>query len=116
MGNMGVMADLQTELQPVRAEHGPAILAFEVANRAYFAASISDRGDEYFERFSEEHDELLARQESGEFAYHVLVDTDGAVIGRFNLVDIADGAAELGYRVGQRVSGRPGTWYRRVLR
>jgi [ribosomal protein S5]-alanine N-acetyltransferase len=39
------------ELQRLRADHAPAVLAFEVANRAYFAASISDRGDEFFEQF-----------------------------------------------------------------
>lgn len=94
------------ELQRVRAEHGPAILAFELENRAYFAASITDRGDDYFEHFAERYEELLARQEAGVDIYHVLVETDGAVIGRFNLMDIGDGAAELGYRVGQRVVGR----------
>lgn len=93
------------ELQRVRAEHGPAILAFETDNRAYFAASITDRGDDYFEHFSQRHEELLARQESGIDLYHVLVDADGAVIGRFNLMDIGDGSAELGYRVGQRAAG-----------
>jgi hypothetical protein len=41
------------ELQRLRADHAAAIMAFESANRAYFATSISDRGDEYFERFTE---------------------------------------------------------------
>ena len=27
------------------------VLAFELANRAYFAVSISDRGDDYFDHF-----------------------------------------------------------------
>lgn len=94
------------ELQRVRAEHGPAILAFETENRAYFASSITDRGDEYFECFDQRHEELLARQETGVDIYHVLVDGDAAVIGRFNLMDIGDGSAELGYRVGQRVAGQ----------
>ena len=31
------------ELQRLRADHGPKVVEFEVANRAYFAASISDR-------------------------------------------------------------------------
>ena len=94
------------ELQRLRAEHGPAILAFEVANRAYFAASISDRGDDFFEHFSDQYDELLAEQETGREAYFVLVEACGAVIGRFNLVHISGGDAELGYRVAQRVAGR----------
>ena len=36
------------ELKRLRAGHAPAVLAFELANRAYFAASISDRGDDFF--------------------------------------------------------------------
>ncbi len=37
------------ELQRLRADHASAVLDFELANRAYFAASISDRGDEFYE-------------------------------------------------------------------
>jgi ribosomal-protein-alanine N-acetyltransferase len=94
------------ELQRLRADHAPAVLAFELANRAYFAASISDRGDEFFDRFTEQHDALLAEQKAGTCAFHVLVGDDGSILGRFNLVRIEDGTAELGYRVAQRVAGR----------
>lgn len=93
------------ELQPLRADHALAVLAFETANRGYFAASISDRGDEYFEHFTERHNALLAEQEAGVGAYYVLVDEDGSVLGRFNLGFVAEGVAELGYRVAQHVAG-----------
>jgi len=93
------------ELQPLRADHALAVLAFETANRGYFAASISDRGDEYFEHFTERHNALLAEQEAGVGAYYVLVDEDGSVLGRFNLGFVAEGVAELGYRVAQYVAG-----------
>lgn len=94
------------ELQRLRADHAAAVLDFETANRAYFAASITDRGDEFFEHFAERHNVLLAEQDAGQRACYVLVDEDGAVLGRFNLVFVADGVAELGYRVAQRVAGR----------
>ncbi|GLY79231.1 GNAT family N-acetyltransferase [Actinoallomurus iriomotensis] len=94
------------QLERLRADHAPAVLAFELANRAYFAASISDRGDEFFERFTDRHDALLAEQEAGHGAFHVLVAQDGSVLGRFNLIFVEDGAAELGYRVAQHVAGR----------
>jgi ribosomal-protein-alanine N-acetyltransferase len=90
----------------LRADHAPAVLAFEVANRAYFAASISDRGDEFYDQFADRHSVLLAEQEAGIGAFHVLVGEDGSVLGRFNLVFVEDGAAELGYRVAQDVAGR----------
>jgi RimJ/RimL family protein N-acetyltransferase len=94
------------ELQLLRADHAAAILAFESANRAYFAASVSDRGDEFFAHFTERHNARLAEQEAGTGAYYVLVDEDGAVLGRFNLVFVGDGVWELGYRVAQHVTGR----------
>jgi ribosomal-protein-alanine N-acetyltransferase len=94
------------ELQRLRADHAPAVLAFELANRAYFAAFISDRGDDFFDQFTERHNALLAEQEAGSCAFYVLVGEDGSVLGRFNLYDIEDGTAVLGYRVAQQVAGR----------
>ena len=93
-------------LERVRLEHEAAISVFERENRAYFAASINDRGDEYFENFSREHRRLLAEQATGNFKFHILVDPDDAVVGRFNLFDLSDGSANVGYRVAQRVAGR----------
>ena len=94
------------ELQRLRADHAPALLAFELANRAYFAASVSDRGDEFFEQFTDGISAMLAEQEAGVGAFYVLVGDDGSALGRFNLYRIADGTAELGYRVAEHVAGR----------
>ena len=94
------------ELQLLRADHAPGVLAFELENRAYFAATISDRGDAYFDQFAERHNALLAEQAAGIGAGYVLVDEDGSVLGRFNLYRLRDGTAELGYRVAERVTGR----------
>jgi [ribosomal protein S5]-alanine N-acetyltransferase len=93
------------ELQRLDAGHAPAVLAFELANRAYFAASINDRGDAFFDRFTERHNAMLAEQAAGTGAFYVLVDEDGSVLGRFNLYDIQDGTANLGYRVAEHVAG-----------
>ena len=94
------------ELQQLNAGHAPAVLAFELANRAYFAASISDRGDEFYDQFTGRHSALLAEQEAGRCACYVLVAEDGSVLGRFNLYDLEDGTAVLGYRVAQHVAGQ----------
>ena len=94
------------ELQRLHPGHAPAVLAFELANRSYFAAFISDRGDEFFDQFPEQYSALLAEQEAGAGAYYVLVAEDGSVLGRFNLYRFADGTAELGYRVAQHAAGR----------
>jgi [ribosomal protein S5]-alanine N-acetyltransferase len=94
------------ELQRLRADHAPAVLAFELANRAYFAAFINDRGDEFYDQFTERHNAMLAEQEAGICIFHVLVGDDGTVLGRFNLYDLEDGTAVVGYRVAQQVAGR----------
>ena len=93
------------QLQLVSPGHEAAILDFERANRAYFATSIGDRGDPFFEQFPERHRQLMAEQKAGTGAYYVLVDERGAVAGRFNVYDVADGTASVGYRVAERVTG-----------
>jgi ribosomal-protein-alanine N-acetyltransferase len=94
------------ELKRLDAGDAPAVLAFELVNRAYFTASVSDRGDEFFDQFAGRYGALLAEQEAGTGAFYVLVAEDGSVLGRFNLYDLKDGTARLGYRVAQQAAGR----------
>ncbi|MER5557031.1 GNAT family N-acetyltransferase [Streptomyces sp. NPDC058961] len=94
------------QLQLLRVDHGPALLAFERENRAYFAASIPDRGDDYFAEFDVRHAALLAEQEVGTCYFHLVVGDGGAVLGRVNLLDLDGGSAELGYRIAERAAGR----------
>jgi [ribosomal protein S5]-alanine N-acetyltransferase len=94
------------ELQQLRRHHAAAVLAFERENRAYFADSIGDRGDGYFAEFDALHEARLAEQDSGTCFFHVLPGEDGEVLGRVNLVDAADGSAELGYRIAEKAAGR----------
>ncbi|MFD4262688.1 GNAT family N-acetyltransferase [Streptomyces sp. NPDC058534] len=94
------------EMKRLHAGHAPAVLAFELANRTYFAASIPDRGDDFFDHFTDRYNASLAEQEAGICAFYVLVAEDGSVLGRFNLYDLEDGTARLGYRVAEEVAGR----------
>ncbi|MFB6591072.1 GNAT family N-acetyltransferase [Streptomyces diastaticus] len=95
------------ELQRLRADHAPALLAFERENRAWFARAVPDRGDAYFADFAVRHRALLSCQDEGTDHFHALVADDGTtVLGRFNLVDISDGAAELGFRMAESATGR----------
>lgn len=100
------MADLR--LERLRPDHAAALLAFERENREYFARSVPDRGDAYFtpEGFAARHRALLDEQDAGDCHFHVLLDADGSLLGRFNLMDTAGGSAELGYRVGEQAAGR----------
>ncbi|MDI6102290.1 GNAT family N-acetyltransferase [Actinoplanes sp. NEAU-A12] len=94
------------KLEQLHESHAEAVLAFEVANRAWFARSVPDRGDDYFAGFAARHAALLAEQAAGTCRFHVLVDDAGAVLGRFNLLDFSNGAAELGFRMAERAAGR----------
>ncbi|WBB65670.1 GNAT family N-acetyltransferase [Micromonospora sp. WMMD812] len=94
------------EIQRLDVHHAPALLRFERENRAFFARSVPDRGDDYFTGFAARHADLLAEQAAGLIHFHVLLDDDGTVLGRFNLVDVADGGAELGFRVAERAARR----------
>ncbi|WP_327000962.1 GNAT family N-acetyltransferase [Dactylosporangium sp. NBC_01737] len=94
------------ELRRLCAGDAPAVLAFELANRAYFAAVISDRGDEFFDRFADRFSASLAAQDVGGCAFYLLATAGGDVLGRFNLYDLDGGTANLGYRVAQHAAGR----------
>ena len=58
----------------LRLDHAPALLAFERENRAYFAASMPDRGDEFFAEFDTRYAQLLEWQAAGTDYFHLLVD------------------------------------------
>jgi [ribosomal protein S5]-alanine N-acetyltransferase len=96
----------EVRLQPLTAEHRDAILAFETLNREYFAASVPDRGDDFFADYPARHAALLAMQAAGTDRFHVLVTEDGVIAGRVNVVKIENGEAELGYRIGRDFAGR----------
>jgi ribosomal-protein-alanine N-acetyltransferase len=94
-----------SKLEPLRIDHAQAVLAFERGNRAYFASSISDRGDAYFEQFETRHRDSLAEQDAGGSAFFLYIDDEGEVLGRFNLYELTDGTAKVGYRVAHRAAG-----------
>src|SRR5437870_1045765 len=94
------------DLQLLRLDHAPALLAFERENRAYFAASVPGRGDEFFAQFDTRLAQLLEWQAAGTDYFHLLVAEGGEVVGRVNLTEVGDGSAELGYRIAQKAAGQ----------
>jgi ribosomal-protein-alanine N-acetyltransferase len=94
------------ELELLRPDHAPALLRFELEKRAYFAPRIGDRGDDFFADFDARHRALLPDQAAGTWRFHVLVESDGEIVVPVKLVDLADGAAELGHRIAESATGR----------
>ncbi|TKK90548.1 GNAT family N-acetyltransferase [Herbidospora galbida] len=94
------------ELQPLRADHADRLLTFETDNRAFFARTVEDRGDDYFTTFPDHHQAVLDEQAQGRLRFHVLVADDGEILGRFNLYDLENGTAELGFRLAEKMTGK----------
>lgn len=93
-------------IERLRLDHAVALLAFERENRAYFAASVPDRGEDYFAHFDARHRALLGEQAAGLCHFHLVVGDGGAVLGRVNLVDVTAGSAELGFRIAEKATGQ----------
>src|SRR6266700_663326 len=75
------------DLQLLRLDHAPALLAFERGNRGYFAASVPDGGDEFFAEFDTRYAPPPPWQPAGTASPHLLVAERGAVPGPVNLTE-----------------------------
>lgn len=105
------MPDLdRLQLLPPSSADLPALLAFELENRAYFENWVTARAPSYY------HQEAIAaaieqaqREREQDRAYQYLAKLDGQIIGRVNLTGVTRpyfNKAALGYRIGQRFGGR----------
>jgi [ribosomal protein S5]-alanine N-acetyltransferase len=86
------------------------LMQFELENRRYFAASVSDRGDDYFSNFQTIMADRIEEQQRGECQFYLVRNSSGDIIGRVNLRGIGMQAnlraASLGYRFGERFCGK----------
>jgi [ribosomal protein S5]-alanine N-acetyltransferase len=101
-------------------------MAFELANRAFFATAISDRGDAYFEHFAERHNVCgqgvatatvrdlchLAATRHGVRIVRAATAHSNAASQR---VLIKAGFVAVGPAEPADLGGKPGTWYQRDL-
>lgn len=83
---------------------------FEIENRTFFEEMVPTRGDDYYrlEVFKVRHKSLLEEQVNGTSFFYLIKDENDSILGRINLVDIdeADKIGFLGYRVGQKHTGK----------
>ena len=93
-------------LQLLGQQHARSLERFERSNRAFFAATIGDRGEDFFTRFDELLAARVAENEQGTSLLFVLVEAFNEVIGRINVLDIDQPElAELGFRVAEHAQG-----------
>jgi ribosomal-protein-alanine N-acetyltransferase len=101
----GVNADAR--LERLTLDHARPLEQFERANRAFFAARVGDRGDDYFEHFDDQLAARVVENQEGTSLFFVVVDTNGEVLARVNISDIDQPTlTELGYRVAEHAQGR----------
>lgn len=100
----------QLVVRTLRATDAHALLAFEQANRGFFERHIAPRDPAFYTPagVAAHIDDYLTGLATGTWHPFVLVDEDGAIVGRANLKDIDQAArsAEVGYRVAEHAGGR----------
>jgi len=91
-------------------DDAPALLEFELANRAWFEQTVLKREEPVYTPKGIVTHVLgcLADFERGTMHPNVMLDVDGRIAGRANLKDIdhADRSAEVGYRIAREYGGQ----------
>ena len=96
-----------TGLELLTTDHARPLERFERANRAFFAARVGDRGDEYLEHFDDNLASRVQENRRGTSLYFVIVDAEREVLGRVNISDVdRPDLTELGFRVAEHAQGR----------
>jgi ribosomal-protein-alanine N-acetyltransferase len=90
-------------IRSLQADDAERLLAFEVANRAWFEQHVEARGDAFYtpSGVAAHIASYMRDYAAGIMHPCVLVDDDGTIIGRANLrrIDKAAGSGEVGYRI-----------------
>lgn len=88
----------------------PDLLTFELANRLYFERWVNARGDDFYSLESVRNTiEAAERERRNDLSHQYLIIVGTEIAGRVNLKSVARpyfNKAELGYRIGERFSGK----------
>lgn len=104
---LGPRVTANVRLELLTPDHARPLERFERANRAFFAARVGDRGDDFFEHFDDRLAARVAENREGASLFFVIVDGDGEILGRVNISDIDQPElTELGFRVAEHAQGR----------
>lgn len=97
-------------IKKLQEEDFESLFKFELENRDYFEEMVPSRGDDYynFETFIQRNKELIDEQDQGLSYFYLIMNKEGLVLGRINLVAIeqSKGLGHLGYRVGKAYTGK----------
>ena len=91
-------------------DDAPDLLAFELANRLYFERWVNARGDDFYSLESVSNTiEVAERERRDDLSHQYLVIVGTEIAGRVNLKSVTRpyfNKAELGYRIGEKFSGK----------
>ena len=100
-------SSVNAKLELLTPDHARPLERFERDNRAFFAARVGDRENDFFEHFDEYLGARVDENREGTSLFFVIVDTDGEVLARVNISDIDQPKlTELGFRVAEQAQGR----------
>lgn len=91
------------KIRTLQADDGERLLKFELENRAWFEQHVEARGAHFYsaDGVAAHIGDYLEAHRAGALHPCVLLDDDGAIIGRANLrrIDRIAGTGEVGYRI-----------------
>ncbi len=98
------------QIRTLSLSDAPALLEFELANRGWFESHVDARSPDFYNLagVAAHIEHYLASHAAGRMHPCLLVENDGAIVGRCNLkeIDRASGRAEVGYRIASYACGR----------
>lgn len=97
-------------LVKLQEKHFEKLFKFELENKGYFEEMVPSRGDDYYnlETFIQRNKALIDEQDQGLSYFYLIMNQEGVVLGRMNLVDIEQPKrrGHVGYRVGKAYTGK----------
>lgn len=97
-------------LVKLQEKHFEKLFKFELENKGYFEEMVPSRGDDYYnlETFIQKNKALIDEQDQGLSYFYLIMNQEGVVLGRMNLVDIEQPKrrGHVGYRVGKAYTGK----------
>lgn len=98
------------QFRDLLVEDAANLLAFELANKAWFEKTVEERKDRFYsmDGIAEHIKECLDAYAAGTMHPCVMVDAQGQIAGRLNLrfIDTVKGSGEIGYRIAELHCGK----------
>ena len=95
------------QLQALQTDHWQALLRFELDNQQWFEKWIEPRPEGFYQqqRFLHNIQALVEQSSARDYAMFLYFDAQ-SILGRFNIINIHQRTAEVGYRLAEHATGK----------